>query len=290
MKSALIRISWVLVAVLGFSAVIQAQTESQAQQQPQQPQQQPQTQSQNRNLSPYKAMVFDVKYRDPQALADALQPLQSGGSMTSMVANRQMKTITVRDYPENITAIGEALKRLDVPDTTAFRPKPPESIEFQLHLIAASATAAAGDKAAFPAGLEPVVTQLKSTLKFGNYRYLTTFSNRVNEMGQIEATGVISPPFATASNVQMGKSGYNYSIRQPQSSTDASGKAVILINNFSFSIDVPVDIPGGSVQYRAVKLGTQLTLRDGETAVVGTANAGSTDEAIIVVISAKKMK
>lgn len=284
MKSALIKILWVMVAVLGFSAVIQAQTESQTQQQPQ-----PQAQTQNRNLSPYKAMVFDVKYRDPEALANALQPLQSGGSMTSMVANRAMKTITVRDYPENIAAIGEALKRLDVPDTTAFRPKPPESIEFQLHLIAASASAA-GDKTAFPVGLEPVVTQLKSTLKFGNYRYLTTFSNRVNEMGQIDATGVISPPFATASNIQPGKSSYNYSIKNPQSSTDASGKAVILINNFAFSIDVPIDIQGGGVQYRAVRLATQLTLRDGETAVVGTANAGSTDEAIIVVISAKKMK
>jgi len=279
MKSALIKTSWVLVAVLGFSAVIQAQTEPQAQQQ----------QVPSRPQSPYKAMVFDVKYRDPDALATVLQPLLSGTSNTSMVPNRSMKTITVRDYPENITAIGEALKRLDVPDTPAFRPKPPASIEFQLHLIAASASPI-GDKAAFPTGLEPVVTQLKSTLRFANYRYLTTFSNRVNEMGVIEATGVISPPFAMAATVQGGKCGYNYSIQNPQSSTDASGKDVILINRFSFSIDVPVDNPGGGFQYRAVKLGTQLTLRDGETAVVGTANAGSTDEAIIVVISAKKMK
>src|SRR6188508_2551367 len=109
MKSALIKTSWVLVAVLGFSAVIQAQTEPQAQQQ----------QVPSRPQSPYKAMVFDVKYRDPDALATVLQPLLSGTSNTSMVPNRSMKTITVRDYPENITAIGEALKRLDVPDTPA---------------------------------------------------------------------------------------------------------------------------------------------------------------------------
>src|SRR5678816_1282321 len=100
MKSALIKISWVLVAVLGFSAIIQAQTESQQQQQ------QPQTQPPNRPQSLYKAMVFDVKYRDPQDLANALEPLRSGMPNTSMVANRSMTVsythVRAHETPEHL--------------------------------------------------------------------------------------------------------------------------------------------------------------------------------------------
>ena len=179
----------------------------------------------------------------PEALASALQPLQSGQPQTSMVANRQMKTITVRDYPENIAAIGEALKRLDVPDAVS-KPRTPSSIEFQLHLIAASPTAA--EKTAFPTALEPVVSQLKSTLKFANYRYLTTFSNRVNENGTIDSQGVISPPFPIAAHAQL-KSGYSYQIRNPQVTLDAGGKEVILTQSFTFKIEVPVETGGAAI-------------------------------------------
>ena len=194
----LILVRFMVVLVMTFLVAAAAGTEIDAREQQQPPQQQTEPQ---RPQSPYKAQVFAVQYRDPEALASALEPLRSGQPHTSMVANRQMKTITVRDYPENIAAIGEALRRLDVPDATYRPPRTPSSIEFQLHLIAASPTAA--EKTAFPAALEPVVSQLKSTLKFANYRYLTTFSNRVNESGTIDSTGVISPPFPIAALAQL---------------------------------------------------------------------------------------
>ena len=286
MKSILVRLLLVVPVLFIVSSVIGNVAIDAKEQQPQQ--QPPAETTPQRPASPYRAMVFDVKHRDPEALANALQPLQSGQPQTSMVANRQMKTITVRDYPENLAAIGEALRRLDVPETMSpFRPRPPSSIEFNLHLIAASPSA--GEKTSFPASLEPVVNQLKSTLKFGSYRYLTTFSNRVNEGGTIDAQGVISPPFPIAAHAQL-KSGYMYQVRNPQVTTDAAGKEVILTTSFTFKIDVPVETGGAAAQFRDVRLSTQLSLREGETAVVGTANAGSADEAIIVVVSARKLK
>jgi hypothetical protein len=289
MKSILVRVMFVVFIVFLVSSVRGDVSIDAKEQQPQQ--QPPAETTPQRPASPFKAMVFDVKHKDPQALADALQPLMSGQPHTSMVPNRQMKTITVRDYPENISAIGEALRRLDVPDPPpTFKPRPPpSSIEFQLHLIAASPSA--GEKTSFPASLEPVVNQLKSTLRFASYRYLTTFSNRVNEGGTIDAQGVISPPFPIAAFAQL-KSGYYYQVKNPQLSLDAAGKEIIVTNSFLFKIDVPVEtgISGAAAQFREVRLTTQLTLREGETAVVGTANAGSSDEAIIVVVSARKLK
>ncbi len=129
MKSILVRLLLVVPVLFMVSSVSDVAIDAKEQQPQQQP---PAETTPQRPASPYRAMVFDVKHRDPEALANALQPLQSGQPQTSMVANRQMKTITVRDYPENLAAIGEALRRLDVPEAMSpFRPRPPSSIEFQ---------------------------------------------------------------------------------------------------------------------------------------------------------------
>lgn len=235
--------------------------------------------------SPYKVMIFEVKHRDPETLTKALDGLRSSGPNTAMVPNRQLKTITVRDYPENISAISDAIKRLDVPEVT----KPaeiPVDIEFNLHLIAASL--AAGEKTAFPPALEPVLAQMRAALKFTNYRYLTALTNRIKNNGRIQATGIISAPFPIlGKNI---KSNYSYEVRQVLTIVDAAGKHAFLLAGFKFNLSVPVENTDGGYSFRDAGIHTELNLRDGETAVVGTANVGSSDEAIILVVTAKRVK
>ena len=238
--------------------------------------------------SPFKVMIFEVKHRDPETLAGALGGLRSDAPNTGMVPNRALKTITVRDYPENIAAIGEALKRLDVPEPVQPPRAIPVDIEFNLYLIAASQTA--GEKTPFPPALEPVVTQMRSTLKFSNYRFLTTFSNRVNDDGRISSSGVISSPFPVSGVTATIKSNYSYDVNTVRSFQDPSGKTGFNLRTFKFSLSVPIDSGNGGYAFRDVGISTQLNLREGEMAVVGTANVGSSDEAIIVVVTAKKVK
>src|SRR5262245_35140878 len=78
--------------------------------------------------------LFEINYKDPVSLANALNALGSGVHGSMIMPNSQLHTLTVRDLPENIAAIDEALKRLDVPG------KSPVSLECQLHLISASMT------------------------------------------------------------------------------------------------------------------------------------------------------
>src|SRR5262245_61099449 len=82
----------------------------------------------------FSVKLFEIRHRSPNSLREAVQALGSGIGNATIYANENLKTLTVRDFPENIAAIEEALKRLDVPD------KSPVSLEFQLHLIAASMT------------------------------------------------------------------------------------------------------------------------------------------------------
>src|SRR5687767_9519337 len=89
-----------------------------------------QNQSQNKQDEPiwvensgFKGKIFEIKNRDPRELVQILQPLGSGFKGALMKFNDQSKTITVRDFPENIATIAEAIIRLDVQPP----PKPPQT-------------------------------------------------------------------------------------------------------------------------------------------------------------------
>lgn len=229
--------------------------------------------------------LFEIKYRNPRSLANSLQSLGSGAANTSIYPNEDLKTLTVRDFPENIAAIEEALKRLDVPD------KSPVSLEFQLHLIAASM--APSEKVALPKNLEAVIEQLKSTLKFTNYRYVSSALNRVSDGGKIDSSGITGSLFPTPTSILNSPETpafYNYSLSRVSLTQDSVGKESVQINTFKFGVSVPIHYGNNNTQYRDIGITTPLSLREGEMAVVGTANISGTDEAIIVVISVKKAK
>ena len=239
------------------------------------------------DLKKFSVKLFEIKYRSPSNLEQVLRVMGSGAPGSIVSANQNLSTLTVRDFPENIAAIEEALKRLDVPE----KPNPPVSLEFQLHLIAASMTTS--EKSPLPKNLEPVIEQLKSTLKFSNYHYISSALNRVSAGGKVESSGVTGSLFPAPPglpNSPENPSFYQYSLSRVLPTQDAAGKEIILIDQFKFGVSVPIRIGQNQWQYRDVGLTTPLTLREGEMAVVGTANISGSDEAIIVVISVKKAK
>src|SRR3954468_18832440 len=64
----------------------------------------------------FKTKIIEVKYRDPQSLFRVIVNLGSGVKGAGINPNSEFKTLTVRDYPENIAAIEEAVRRLDTPE------------------------------------------------------------------------------------------------------------------------------------------------------------------------------
>jgi hypothetical protein len=224
----------------------------------------------------FQVKLFEIKHKNPGMLAAAIMALGSGRSSSRIDPNDNLKTITVRDLPENIAAIEAALKRLDLPDPA------PISIQTQIYLIEASDQA--GDSVAFPKEIEPVIAQLKATLKYKNYRFVNTFLNRVNDGGSVESSGtwqggstVNNPTFLT------------YRMQQVRVASDNIGSQAIRIGRFNFGLRVPLQVQAGT-QYQDVGIVTELSLSEGGLAVVGTANMGANDSAMIVVVSAKKVK
>lgn len=229
-----------------------------------------------------KTQIFEVKHRDPDALARVLRGLSSFEKGTQINSDRSFKTITVRDYPENVTVIERALTRLDVPE------KLPANLEFQLHIITASRSGKATEQ--MPKNLAPVVAELQKTLQYSNYSYVTTVFNRAQDGKEIEAQGSIELNPALTTN----KTFYNYKLTDIQLGTDEANNEMVQVRRMAFGMRTPTLVKARdgkeATDYVDASILTGLSLREGEQVVVGTANIGNSDDAVILVVSVKKVK
>ncbi len=227
----------------------------------------------------FKSKIFEVKHRDPESLAKVLRQLGSGFKGASISANSEFKTITVRDFPENLVTIDEALKRLDTPAA----PRP--NIELHMHVLVASNTSgnAGGATAQIPAELRDVLTQLRQTLSYQNYELATSIVQRLTETPSLlQGKGVaeITQPPTSAGSMSLP---YDYLIRSVTLASTPTGAPIVQIGEFTFS----TGLTSQTLDNRT-KVQTALNLRDGEKVVVGTATLG--DRALIIVLMVKIMQ
>ena len=179
----------------------------------------------------FKSKVFDVKYRDAASLGNVLRQLGSGFKGASVYPNSEFKTITVRDFPENLATIEEALKRLDVPG--AARP----NIELHMYVLLASNSSAYAttQNAEVPAELKAVLTQLRETLNYRNYDLATSIVQRLTETQRgLRGKGIadISRAPNPAEGVQLL---YEYFINSVTATTGPAGTPALQIGEFTFS-------------------------------------------------------
>jgi len=225
----------------------------------------------------FKSRVFQVKSRDADSLSRVLRALGSGFKGASITSNAEFRTLTVRDFPENIAAIEEALTRLDTPAA----PRP--NIELHVHVLLASRTGETG-AAQVPAELKDVLTQLRDTFNYKGFEVATSISQRLTEAERGLSNG------GSARITKTNPSGerdfhllnYTYSLGGVSlTTTPGSTSPSIQMNEFSFGANVP-----GS--HLTARVSTALNLRDGEKVVVGT--AAFEDRALIIVLTAKLIK
>jgi hypothetical protein len=217
-----------------------------------------------------KGRIFTVVHRDPDALVRILRPLGSGAHGAVISADTGSSTISARDFPENLAAIEEALKRLDVAEA------PRADVELKIHVLLASNHPDAS--ASFPEDLKEVIAALKGTLLYKSYTLVTTFVERVKDRAHV----VYAKGFATlpapdgkqAQTLQIECEARGLTIER-----GAAGADIVRLDNFWLTAMGFT----GSASFR-----TDLTLRPGEKVVVGTSSVG--DRGLVVVVSASVVK
>ncbi len=224
----------------------------------------------------FQNRVFDVRNRDPQTLARVLIPLTSGFRGAVVSANPEFRTITVRDFPENIAIIEEAIRRLDTPEAT--RP----SVEFRVHMLVASNDEAVPNR--YPAELTDVIKQLQSALGYKNFSLMGSQIVRGKEgRGDNYNKGVADLRLANDTPASKNPVYFSYNL----SGVSLDGPRV-QVEQFSMSMKVPVWLGGDKIAYEDVGFRNPVTLREGERVVAGTTSVA--DKNVVVVISATTTK
>src|SRR5437868_6514585 len=121
----------------------------------------------------FKGKVFEIKHREPISLYRAIYTLGSGYKGATMSYSNEDKIIVVRDFPENITAIEEAIKRLDTP-----QPARPD-IELHIHFLLASNIEGSNNQ--LPSEINEAVKQLRATLAYKNYYLASSIIQRTKD-------------------------------------------------------------------------------------------------------------
>src|SRR5579871_1403406 len=124
--------------------------------------------------------IFQLKYADARDVANVL-----GVFGYSISANRELRVLAVSAPAETMSAIEDAVKRLDVPSAG------PKDIDLTVHLLAA-ADSAAGDT--LPPDLQPVAGELKKIFAYKGFHLLDTILLRTQPLNRAAANGVVALP------------------------------------------------------------------------------------------------
>lgn len=224
----------------------------------------------------FRTRMFVIQYGVPHQLGTVLRPLTSGfkGALLDAVDQDGLRTITVRDFPENLAVIEEAIKRLDVP------PAAKKEVELFIDVIMASRQEWAGG--AFTEDMKKVLASLKSTLNYRSFEPVASFVQRVT-VGSTDLHGAGSgevhnmAPKGEATAI-MGISWKFDALRGDFPSDGLANLHLIRFNLEGRGLD-------GFGKATGVTIQTNLSLKDGETVVVGTSTIK--DLGLIVVVKAK---
>lgn len=236
-------------------------------------------------LKAMRSKVFEVKHRSPMWLANSLRALASGvrGARIDYVDQGGFNTITVRDFPENLAALEEAIKRLDQPGTASQI----QDVEFQVFVLFASASP--GPDTALPDDLQSVVKALKQTLAYKHYTLGGTLLQRTRVLeynrSETEGIGYVSPQaFGPSEGKDAPKLRVKWQVRGLSLDRPQEGPATVGIGRFGLELQQESEAKTATL----AAINAPISLKEGERIVVGTSVIR--DRGFIVVLTAKLLK
>ncbi len=208
--------------------------------------------------------VFEIKHVNVNSLAQALSVF---GLATP---NRDLRVISVNTRAALLPVVEETIRRLDVP---------PKNIELTAHLLMASDQESTVNTA--PAELEGVIRQLKATFAYKGFQTLDTLIVRSRDKTLGSVKGVVRL------NQDESPAQYAFQYSSVSLLPDEKGR-IIRVDNLRLTAQVPVR-PNGSSGYTVVDTGfaTDLDIREGQKVVVGKAIVDGTNNALILVVTAR---
>lgn len=232
-------------------------------------------------LRAMKSKLFVLQHREFLQLQSSLSALGSGVAGATIRFGNQngLNTVGVRDFPENIAAIEEAIKRLDTPGA----PQATPDVELHIHVLLASKHPTA--TVALPDELVEVMRNLKDTLSYKGYALAASFVQRAQMAGrQTEGTGLLDAQYLGGEATKVASLyQVEWSFNSGPMDVPKEGPAQIRLRDFGIHLR---EKNGGSDSTLA-RLRTDLAFKEGEKVVVGTSTLK--DRGFIVVLTGHRV-
>jgi hypothetical protein len=209
-----------------------------------------------------------------------------------------------------ICALCFALAAMTLPAVMAQDASPPQRIaperqredqtnfDTELYLLRASANQHDGEEQV-PAVLQSVVKQLRATLPFKNYSLAATLVNRVGNNGNLSLSWVGAPLITQPTSLASLPSFSEFVIGRVRLIEGVEGQ-VVQLQRFTFGARIPIqtgtNIAASGTNsapvwvYEHTGITTDIAVRVDQPAIVGTLNVGPAGEALIVIVSARRVQ
>jgi hypothetical protein len=217
--------------------------------------------------APLVQRLFVLKYADPNQIGDLLKVFT--GNVTP---NPSMHALAVSATPAAMTAIEDAIKRLDVPSAA------PQNVELTVYMVVGGSESA--NQGAIPKELDGVVAQLKNAFSYKTYRLLDVLTMRTRT-GQSVSTN------SSGGSVQVGSLSHPFLTQFQIRSVSVGPEGAIRIDGLRANNQMPVsDGNGSGFMYRDLGINADLDIKEGQKVVVGKISMNP-NEALFLVLTAR---
>ena len=220
-----------------------------------------------------------VEHADLPELFTALIDITGSAGLAFI---ESQKAIAVTGSPDFITTTKDIIARMDIPQPG---PEPKKNIELTIYLLTASEQGATAPGEAPPDGLEDVVTEMKKTFPYQDYRLWNTVFLRCRDGEDAESSGML-PGDADAAQL-VGSAMFKFRARGISIEAGADPH-LIRIDELTVGAEIPM-LQGSSGQATRVSrheigLSTDVDVREGQKAVIGKANIDASGNAALFVV------
>jgi hypothetical protein len=205
--------------------------------------------------------LVHLKYVDPLSLVGLIS--QFG---VTVIPNSQMKAMTIEGFPDRLTAAEAAIAQLDVA---------PKNIELVAYFVVGSDKATIAGSAV-PPDIRDVITQLKNTFTFKEYRMLDVLTIRTRAGSPADTTGILD---ATQSTPRLS----TFAIRSATVSEDGS---TVRIDRMHAGVRIPM-ISQAKTSYTDTGIDQDIDVKEGQKVVVGRASLEGPEKALFLILTAK---
>jgi hypothetical protein len=205
-----------------------------------------------------------------------------------LVIKRSGNVWVVTGSPDRVDTALAILKQLDVPPPPPAPEEPRKDLQLTAYMIIASPSVVQGTPV--PKDLDSTIGQVSSIFPYKSFNLFDAVVMRMVEgEGRNANRGHVSGALPQGQQTFPSGGSYDLSLASVSLAQDTSGAPNLLrLSNFSLDLKIHAGVDkDGKDKFQEVRLDTNIDMKEGQKVVVGKANIDGSENALIVILTAK---